>query len=80
MHRLFREGLETRLVNTNQQVHSFSIVGNKMAESREGDAITALGTFLIHRVVRRGDKCISYIYIDRKYILLDAVHQVLEDA
>ena len=30
--------------------------------------------------MRRGDKCISYIYIDGKYILLDAVHQVLEDA
>ena len=36
--------------------------------------------FLKQRVVRRGDKCISYIHIDGKYILLDAVHQVLEDA
>ena len=29
-----------------QSTGSLIVVGNKMAESREGDAITALGTFL----------------------------------
>ena len=36
-----------------------------MAESREGDAVTALGTFLNKESCvgpGRGDKCISYIY------------------
>ena len=38
-----------------------------------------VGNLLKQRVVRRGDTC-TFLYLDGKSILLDAVHQVLEDA
>ena len=43
------------------------------------DAVTVVGNLLKQRVVplvRRGDTC-TFLYLDGKSILLDAVHQVL---
>ena len=40
------------------------------------DPVTIVGNLLKQRVVRRGDKC-TFLYLDGKSILLDAVHQVL---
>ena len=46
-----------------------------MAESLDCDPVTVVGNLLKQRVVRRGDTC-TFLYLDGKSILLDAVHQV----
>ena len=55
-----------------QLTGSISVVGNKMAESMDCDAVTVVGITYLNKEL---NTC-TFLYLDENTILLDAVHQV----